>query len=329
MGKRDKEMDIPSILIIDDDPALRKTLADILRVMGYETITASDGAEGLSLLRECKANVVLIDLGLPDMPGIDLLNRIKTDQPATEAIILTGNATLNSAIEATNSGAFSYLLKPYDIDQLLLQIRRAIEKQQAEEKVIERSRELEQANAELETLYEVTKTSSLQDPLTGLANRRALELQLEKSFEMAKRYAESFSVIMADIDHFKNYNDTHGHQAGDKLLIRIAEILTLETRSSDYAFRYGGEEFLIILTKTYRTNAHLVAEKLRAAVETKAGITISLGVASYEESMAGSEELVKMADAALYRAKGNGRNRVEVAARNKMLGDLTETPAIF
>lgn len=461
-------MDIPNILVIDDDPNLSKTLADILRAKGYGAVTAPDGAEGLSLLRECKASVVLIDLGLPDIPGIELLNRIKTDHPATEAIILTGNATLNSAIEATNNGAFSYLLKPYDIEQLLLQIRRAIEKQQTEEKVVEHGRELEKINAELKTLYDIsravsktidmdellseilnvltkmeifrivfkgalfvvegeklrlvssvdfpeaaleqckcvrlgeclcgmagstgeiiysanadnrapapicnpdkgspgqiiiplkaadktvgvltlysmltfeidgqmrdmlssiacqigfavenaklygeTKISSLHDPLTGLANRRSLELQLVKSFEMAKRYEENFFVIMADIDHFKKFNDSHGHREGDKLLVRVAEILGLETRSSDYVFRYGGEEFLIILTKTNRTNAGMVAEKLRAAVETKAGITIRLGVASYEESMAGSDELIRMADAALYRAKENGRNRVEVTS---------------
>ncbi len=106
------------ILIIDDDPNLRKTLSDILRAKGYETLAAKDGTEGLDMLKQCSVDVVLIDLGLPDIPGIEVLNTVKASCPSTEAIILTGNATLDSAIEATNKGAFSYLQKPYDIDQL-------------------------------------------------------------------------------------------------------------------------------------------------------------------------------------------------------------------
>lgn len=459
-------MDIPNILIIDDDPSQRKTLADILRFKGYEAVSAPDGTEGLSLLRLCRANIVLIDLGLPDMPGIELLKKIKAGHPKTEAIILTGNATLDSAIEATNSGAFSYLLKPYDIEQLLLHIRRAIDKQQAEESFIEHSRKLEIVNTVLKTLYDVsravsktidmdgllseilqvlskletnrivfkgalflvegeklrlvssvnlpeaalehcksikrgeclcgmaestgeiiyssnddnsgqpticnpetasfgqiviplkasdkavgvislfiklasiidgqvremlssmgseigiavekaklyeeTKISSLHDPLTGLANRRLLELQLEKCFEKVRRYAEGFSVVMVDIDHFKRFNDTHGHQEGDKLLVKVAHILESETRSTDYVFRYGGEEFLIILINADMATSCNVAEKLRSEVETKTGVTISLGIAIYEESMPGSAELIKRADEALYRAKEMGRNRVEV-----------------
>jgi PAS domain S-box-containing protein len=125
-------MDKPCILLIDDDANLRKTLADILRLKGYDVIGAKDGAEGLSLLKEHAVNLALIDLGLPDIPGMEVLERIKSDYPGTEAIILTGNASLDSAIETTNRGAFSYLVKPYEMEQLLLHVRRAIEKQQAE-----------------------------------------------------------------------------------------------------------------------------------------------------------------------------------------------------
>lgn len=120
------------ILIIDDDPGLRKTLADILKDKGYEAITAKDGAEGLSSMHNCAIDLAIIDVGLPDMSGLDVLSRIKSDHPSAAVIILTGNATLESAIEATNRGAFSYLMKPYGIEQLMLQIKRAIEKQQAD-----------------------------------------------------------------------------------------------------------------------------------------------------------------------------------------------------
>lgn len=126
-------MENTSIMIIDDDPNLRKTLGDILRLRGYESVSAADGLEGLALMRENHVNLALIDIGLPDISGVEVMQKIKVDYPSTEVIILTGNATLDSAIEATNSGAFSYLTKPYDIEQLILNIRRAIEKQQAKE----------------------------------------------------------------------------------------------------------------------------------------------------------------------------------------------------
>ncbi|OQX19697.1 MAG: hypothetical protein BWK76_03810 [Desulfobulbaceae bacterium A2] len=121
------------ILIIDDDSYVRKVLTDILEFRGYEILTAKDGAEGLSLLPGNTVDLALIDIGLPDISGLDVLSRIKSDYPFTAAIILTGNATLESAIESTNRGAFSYLQKPYEIDQLMLQIKRAIEKRQADQ----------------------------------------------------------------------------------------------------------------------------------------------------------------------------------------------------
>lgn len=123
----------PLILIIDDDPNLRKTLADILGLKGYATVAAADGMAGLALMSAHPVSLALVDIGLPDISGVEVLQRIKDDYPTTEVIILTGKASLDSAIEAANRGAFSYLTKPYDIEQLLLSIRRAVEKRQAVE----------------------------------------------------------------------------------------------------------------------------------------------------------------------------------------------------
>jgi len=307
-------IDKTEILIIDDDPNLRKTLSDILRAKGYETVAAKNGTEGLDLLKQNSYNLALIDLQLPDISGLEILNRIKADHPSTDAIILTGNATLDSAIEATNRGAFSYLQKPYEIDQLLLHIRRAIEKQQSEKKILAQSRELQKKNEELKALYEEATSSSLHDPLTGLSNRRSLQIQLEKSFESAKRYGQPLSVIMLDIDHFKKYNDTNGHVEGDRLLVKIAHIYLVTMRTADSVFRYGGEEFLVLLPETDLTNACKAAERLRKAVEAEAGVTISLGVSSYHEALHDKEAMIKMADNALYQAKQNGRNRVEASS---------------
>ncbi|MDD2853034.1 MAG: response regulator [Desulfuromonadaceae bacterium] len=136
--------DRPVLLIIDDDPNLRKTLSDILEAKEYRTIAAKDGTEGLAMIERNPVDLALIDLRLPDISGLDVLKRIRADYPHTEAIILTGNATLDSAIEATNKGAFSYLQKPYEIDQLLLHVRRAIEKQQSEETIRKYQEHLEE-----------------------------------------------------------------------------------------------------------------------------------------------------------------------------------------
>lgn len=242
-----------------------------------------------------------------------MLNTLKASRPSTEAIILTENATLDSAIEATNNGAFSYLQKPYDIDQLMLHIKRAIAKQEAERKIFTQSAELKKINAELRVLYTNANFSSLHDPLTGLANRRFLEVQLDKNYVSAKRYAQPLSVIMLDIDHFKQYNDIHGHVEGDRLLVKVASIFLKTLRTTDYVFRYGGEEFLIMLPWTDITNACNAAERLRKVVESEAGITVSLGVSSYHEALQDKAALIREADDALYRAKQNGRNRVEVS----------------
>ena len=140
------------ILIIDDDEGTRKTLSDIFKEKGYEPCAAKNGTEGLALLKQAFVNVVVIDLGLPDMSGLEVLKRVKEENPATETIILTGNASLHSAIEATNRGTYAYLLKPYDMDQLTLHIRRALEKQHAHETIVGNMIGLQRANAELNDL---------------------------------------------------------------------------------------------------------------------------------------------------------------------------------
>ena len=151
-------MEKQKILIIDDDLNIRKTLSDILNIKGYETFTVSNGTEGADFLKRSPVNLVIIDLGLPDISGLEVLSRVKADNPFTEAIILTGNASLDSAIEATNKGAFSYLLKPYDMEQLMLHIRRAIEKQEAQQIITRHNIELKRINAQLnESNRELTK----------------------------------------------------------------------------------------------------------------------------------------------------------------------------
>ncbi len=163
-------------------------------------------------------------------------------------------------------------------------------------------------------LYKESKKLSLHDPLTGLANRRFMDIVLERSFARAKRLDGHLSALMIDIDYFKKYNDTYGHTAGDKLLVRIAKVLLKETRGVDLLVRYGGEEFLVLLPETGLALASEVAERIRKRVKAKVKITMSIGVSSYHEGMKKKKDLVKKADEALYQAKQKGRDRVEVGS---------------
>lgn len=162
-------------------------------------------------------------------------------------------------------------------------------------------------------LYEETKSYSLHDPLTGLSNRRMMQMVFDKSLAQAKRSNNPFSVILMDLDHFKKYNDTFGHAAGDELLVKFAKLIIRKMRQIDLAFRYGGEEFLVLLPDTDVNMAFKAAERVRKAVENDLTITVSLGVASYEKGIEREEDLIKIADKALYKAKEKGRNRVETA----------------
>jgi diguanylate cyclase (GGDEF)-like protein len=166
-------------------------------------------------------------------------------------------------------------------------------------------------------LYEEAKKFALHDPLTGLANRRMMRIVFERTLSRARRTGESFSVIMLDIDHFKNYNDTHGHSEGDRLLVALAGLIVKETRKIDLVVRYGGEEFLVLLPETDMSRACEVAERMRHTVEQRSETTISLGVASYDKKMRTEKELISNADDALYKAKKRGRNMVVASDRRK------------
>jgi diguanylate cyclase (GGDEF)-like protein/PAS domain S-box-containing protein len=158
-------------------------------------------------------------------------------------------------------------------------------------------------------LYEETRALSLHDPLTGLANRRLMEISLDNNFASAKRYERPFSAIMLDLDRFKNYNDTHGHVAGDRLLVDVAKIISREVRETDLAVRYGGEEFIVLLPETRLARAWEVAERIREKVVEHGRITVSLGVSTYQREMENREDIIAMADDALYQAKQRGRNQ--------------------
>ena len=323
------------ILIVEDSGLMRGILSKLLADGGYtDVLFAETGASAFRLLRlggERSAeavDVILMDFMLPDTDGIAAVRVIKAHAPLYDVPILMVTAdkeasTLRTAFEA---GAIDYITKPPDAAQLLarvgsaLRLKREIDQRVAREReLVEVTRQLERANLELERL-------SLTDGLTGVANRRHFDQTLGEELGRAARIGAPLALLLVDIDFFKRFNDSYGHQEGDRCLQRVARALArCASRSGDLAARYGGEEFAIILPNTDLAGACSVAERLRdevaalaiphAASMVAATVTLSVGVATSFPSMdPDALSLIALADRALYSAKAQGRNRLAVAS---------------
>jgi diguanylate cyclase (GGDEF)-like protein len=302
------------ILVVDDEESLRDIVSMVLLDDGHTVSTASNGDKALEKIYGKPFDLVLTDIRMPGIDGIELLGKIKAYNPKIEVIMMTSHASLDTSVSSLRSGAFDYLMKPFDdlsdISEIVDRVREKIATKNEKDQLVT---ELKSQN---ETLLDMAE----KDGLTGLYNHRYFKEYLSKEIDRAKRYNSHLSVILLDVDHFKVYNDTNGHPEGDKLLKQLAEIFSLRTRSHDVVARYGGEEFVFILPETQHESALLLAESIcqRVAKSHFAGrksqpngkLTVSLGVASYPDHAEDMEGLVKLADEALYLAKHNGRDRV-------------------
>lgn len=289
-----------NVLVVDDDPDKLHLLEVALGLAGYEIRTARDGEEALAAIAAYQPDLVISDVMMPGLNGYDLARRIRQN-PLTKFIpVILQTAAQYGAedlLKASEAGALGYITDPTDLDLLLA-----------------RARTLLDFKAYLDTCEEAAFT----DHLTGLANRRRFERQLEKEVERTQRYGRAFCLLMMDIDHFKLVNDTHGHEAGDEVISKIAKALQAGTRGIDLAARIGGDEFGIILTETGVQGAMEVAERLQVAIkalELSSGgqVTASFGVAESPTTGETARELLASADAALYNAKNQGRDRVALA----------------
>lgn len=298
------------ILVADDSALYRKLLQDTLAKEGYSVVLAEDGRQARTALSEHRPSLVITDWEMPDITGIDLCKEIRRgEQFYTYIVLLTGKAEKEQLIEGLAAGADDYLTKPFHAGELLARVG-------VGRRVSELHRQIQAKNLLLQEL-------SLTDPLTGLPNRRAIEAWANREISGAARHSFPFWVVMADLDHFKQVNDTHGHEAGDIVLKRFAELLKANTRASNMCARLGGEEFFIGLTHVESAGVQIAVERIRTQFEAKSfefngttlRVTASFGIAGLQASTPSTlEQLLRDADAALYRAKENGRNRVEWAA---------------
>jgi len=297
------------VLIIDDSPVARKLVELPLVESGYTVLLASSGREGIELFEKHRPVVVITDWTMPDLTGKDICERIRSSSknPYTYVVVVTAQTGKENLVEALALGADDYLTKPFHRGELVARVG-------AGARITGLQRQIEGKNKQLEEL-------ALTDALTGLPNRRAIEDWAGTQLSSAARHGFPFWVALADLDHFKQVNDTFGHDAGDAVLKRFAKILKSSLRRGDLCGRLGGEEFLLVLTHAKKEDALRVIERIRielsSAPVTFAGCTVavtaSFGLAGFEGSQKASTfvRLREMADAALYSAKRDGRNRIE------------------
>ncbi len=292
-----------SILVVDDEPDITSLLDSLLTQEGYRVETASNGEEGIQHFRAMGPDLVITDIRMPVKSGLELLKTVREESNDVEVIILTGHGDQSTAIEALRRGAFDYFLKPLeDVDELINAVAKAMEKL-----------ELERTNRVLVKQLEET---SIRDALTGLFNRRQLDIAFESEIQRAVRYQRSLCFLIMDIDHFKSVNDTFGHPFGDFVLQELCDVLRRVTRDSDTLYRYGGEEFCALMPETQRTEGEIFAIRVLEAVKNHVfdngqqsiKLTISIGGAIFPDY--DQKSLIQSADKALYRAKQEGRNRV-------------------
>ena len=312
---------VDRVLVVDDEESIRTVLNEVLTDDGFRVTQAANGMEALQILKDVSHPLVISDIKMPGMTGIELLKKIKHSIPDTEVIIITSYASLDTAISALRYGAYDYLFKPFeDIKLISAAAARAIDKVRLTRQNRALLKKLKQRNNQLKKANKTLKWLARRDGLTGLYNHRYFQEILHAELTRAARYKQYFSVAFLDLDYFKQYNDTNGHQKGDQLLRTLAKVLAGCLRETDFLARYGGEEFTIILPSTSRGKALAVAEKIRGRVEgypfrgretqPNGSVTISIGVSTFPGDGMDTASLMESADQALYEAKESGRNRV-------------------
>ena len=306
-----------NVVVVDDDPVVRLVLAKAVNSMGHVSLAAESGEAALNLVEKRSVDVVISDWMMPRMTGLELcrLVRARDEVEYVYFMLVTALDDTEHALAGIAAGVDDCLVKPVRPFDLRLRLMVAERVTELHRRLAERQRGLERSNVDL-------AASARQDALTGLGNRLKMNEDLEIFRSRRDRYHEPFGVALFDIDHFKSLNDTAGHPAGDRALRQVAAVIRRELREADMAYRYGGEELLVVLPAGVRRVA-AAAERIRKAVEHAAiphpgrpgpetVVTASVGVAAGEGE---TEAVLQAADVALYKAKSLGRNQMSVAGR--------------
>ncbi|MCC3489481.1 MAG: diguanylate cyclase [Microcoleus sp. PH2017_16_JOR_D_A] len=318
--------ELPLLLVVEDNYSLLAYLQTLLSPY-YRVAVAMDGVEGLEKAKSLQPNLILSDQIMPRQNGLDLLKEIRNtpELSSTPVIFLTARSGMEARIESLDAGADDYISKPFDERELLARVRNLLRTHAAEQQLTVLNRQLQQQKRQLETVNRALQYLATYDSLTEVRNRRFFNDYMDAEWRRLAREEAPLSLIMCDIDYFKLYNDTYGHQPGDECLRQVAQVLQCSVkRSADLVARYGGEEFAVVLPNTDIEGAACVAERIAQQVRdlqiphAQSGVseyvTLSLGVACcIPAPMSQPATLIAIADESLYRAKAAGRDRVSVA----------------
>ena len=292
-------MENKTILIVDDTIANLDVLVELLDA--YDVIDATNGKDALEIVKEEKVDLILLDIMMPEMDGYEVCKRLKSNEKTKDipVIFITAKTDEESIAKAYDVGGSDYVRKPFLPKELLSRIKKELK---------------------LQDIMQELKLLALTDSLTKLYNRRFFIDASQTFLEVAKRENSPLSLLMIDIDKFKNINDTYGHQIGDEIIKLLAKIMLEGERKSDMSCRYGGEEFVILLPNTSLQEAQYVAQKIKNRVESshfktpeqdEVTFTISIGIATVNlVDEINIEKMLKRADDALYEAKEKGRNQI-------------------
>lgn len=301
---REKDhMQVGKILIAEDDPDYLQLLSRRASRMGLDVHQASNGQQAIEAVKESEFDALVLDLYMPEHTGLEVIDAARKIDPDIQALILTGSASVETAVEALRAGVYDYLTKPLDsMTSFELALSRALER-----------RYLVKEN---KRLFEEIQRLAVTDSLTGLYNRHKLQDSLDTEVERAKRYNRPLSIIMIDMDKLKVINDTSGHAAGDEALKLVAKSIQRSIRKVDLGTRFGGDEFIVLLPEADCEEAAAVAKRIRDAileVELEAGkLSVSMGIVQWNPGFDTSKDFVHAADEAMYLAKRSKGERLHV-----------------
>ncbi|MDB5540997.1 MAG: hypothetical protein JWQ89_2724 [Devosia sp.] len=303
------------ILIAEDDAASRLIIETVVRQLGHAVLPTKSGDEAWEAFQKADFDVVISDRSMPGMDGLELCRLVRSRSEVnkyTYFIFVTSSGDRRRVLDANEAGADDYLVKPLDADQLATRLVVAERITRLHGRLAAQQTQLELLNGQL---FQQART----DSLTGLYNRLKLREDLDRLVVAAESLTGPYCALMIDIDHFKSYNDANGHLAGDKVLASVASVLRQGLRQGDHGYRFGGEEFLLVLESTSLEEGCEAAELCRTAIEdlklphasgANSVVTISVGVAQWRQGNESVNSWLKQADIALYHAKSLGRNRV-------------------
>ncbi|MEE8111789.1 MAG: diguanylate cyclase [Acidobacteriota bacterium] len=303
------------ILIVDDDQETIDLLSQWFRMDGYEIHSVPAGREAIEFTRKTFPDLILLDLLLPDMGGIEVARLLRQDPifRSIPIVMMTARRNIESKVESLRVGVEHFITKPFHFDELDATVKACLQQRRFYQTYERTNRQLKEANDRLTKI-------SVTDDRTRLYNDRFLRRRIGEEFKRSARYGTDLSCMLLDLDHFKEVNDTHGHDCGNEVLAGFANILLDKAREIDVVGRYGGEEFLILLPNTDGIQATVLGERIRKATEehmftyrdAQIRVTVSAGITSYptNRNLRDENEFVRAADSALMRAKQRGRNKV-------------------